>query len=68
MATRSILELSPLRDEVQIVEVVDFQPEVRAWLVHRPPAGRLAGPLALLGETLADGLRRSLGPAAAATG
>lgn len=56
IATRAILEKSPFRDAVRIVEVADFRPEVRAWLVHRPPAGRLAEPIALVRDALAAGL------------
>jgi hypothetical protein len=36
---------------------VDFQPQVRAWMLHRPPAGRLAQPIA----TFRDGLAEALG-------
>jgi hypothetical protein len=35
-----------------VLDVRDFKADVRAWLVHRPPAGRLAGPLATFSESL----------------
>ncbi len=62
--TRSALAASPLRDAVRVIELSDFQPRVCAWLVHRPPAGRLARPLAVfknaLLEELAGDLARGL--------
>jgi DNA-binding transcriptional LysR family regulator len=50
--TRSALATSPLRDAVRVIELMDFQPRVCAWLVHRPPAGRLTRPLAVFKEAL----------------
>jgi len=46
------LVASPFGDAVKVVEVRDFQPKVRAWLLHRPPAGRLALPIGLFGKEL----------------
>jgi DNA-binding transcriptional LysR family regulator len=50
--TRSGLAVSPLREKVRVVALTDFQPRVCAWLLHRPPAGRLAQPLAVFREML----------------
>jgi DNA-binding transcriptional LysR family regulator len=48
LATRSAVESSPLRDALQIIPVQDFEPRVRAWIVHRPPVGRLLKPVECL--------------------
>lgn len=52
------------RDEVAIIDTVDFRPQVRAWMLHRVPASRLAQPIALFRDTLRDTLAE--GPAAPA--
>ncbi|MGK9233441.1 LysR family transcriptional regulator [Inquilinus limosus] len=54
--TPSAFADSRWRDAVEVVEAVDFQPRVRAWMLHRPPAGRLAQPIA----AFRDGLARAL--------
>jgi len=51
------------RDEVAIIDTVDFRPRVRAWMLHRTPASRLAQPIALFRDALRDTL--SEGPALA---
>ena len=43
---------SPWRDAVEVIDCVDFRPQVRAWMLHRPPAGRLSRPIALFHEAL----------------
>ena len=48
---------SPWRDEVEVIDCPDFRPQVRAWLLHRPPAGRLARPIAAFHEALREGLK-----------
>ncbi|MET3415132.1 LysR family transcriptional regulator [Methylobacterium sp. 1030] len=53
LATRAAIEGSPARAQLRIVPVRDFEPRVRAWIAHRPPAGRLAGPIGCLREALA---------------
>ena len=45
------------RDKVEVIDCPDFKPQVRAWLLHRPPAGRLARPIALFRDALIDGLK-----------
>jgi DNA-binding transcriptional LysR family regulator len=39
------LRRSAFRRQLKLVKVRDFKPKVRAWLVHRAPAGRLAKPI-----------------------
>ncbi|MEK7948053.1 LysR family transcriptional regulator [Pigmentiphaga sp. YJ18] len=45
------------RDEVGVIASPDFRPCVRAWLLHRAPAGRLARPIAAFREALVEVLR-----------
>jgi DNA-binding transcriptional LysR family regulator len=52
LATRVAIESSPLRDALQIIPVQDFEPRVRAWIVHRPPVGRLVRPIECLTSAL----------------
>lgn len=54
--TPSAFADSRWRDAVEVVEAVDFRPQVRAWMLHRPPAGRLAQPIA----SFRDGLAKAL--------
>lgn len=51
---------SPWRKDVQIIESEDFQPKVNAWMLHRPPAGRLARPIAAFSEALREGLKADM--------
>ncbi|MDQ0468033.1 LysR family transcriptional regulator [Labrys wisconsinensis] len=48
---------SPWRTAVEVIDAPDFRPSLRSWLLHRPPAGRLARPIALFRETLLESLR-----------
>ena len=48
---------SPWRDAVEVIDCLDFRPQVRSWIVHRPPAGRLARPIALFRDTLLEALK-----------
>lgn len=50
--TKAALEASPLKESVRIIELKNLQPRVCAWLVHRPPAGRLEQPLIIFKEAL----------------
>jgi DNA-binding transcriptional LysR family regulator len=52
ITTGSALESSALKSEIQVLEVEGFDTTFHGWLVHRPPAGRLAKPIACLAETL----------------
>jgi hypothetical protein len=51
------LKRSPFRSKLKIVKVENFEPAVRAWVVHRPPAGRLAAPIKAFRDALALELR-----------
>ncbi|HEY6927188.1 MAG TPA: LysR substrate-binding domain-containing protein, partial [Steroidobacteraceae bacterium] len=57
LATRTAIESSPLRGALQIIPVQDFEPRVRAWIVRRPPAGRLVRPI----ECLTSALETAIG-------
>jgi len=46
----------PWRNVLDIIESEDFRPKVNAWMLYRPPAGRLAGPIAAFSEALREGL------------
>ncbi|CEJ10650.1 HTH-type transcriptional regulator CysL [bacterium YEK0313] len=56
VVTPAALAGSPWRDRIEVLDRVAFQPKVRSWLLHRPPAGRLARPIALFRETLVASL------------
>ncbi|MET4799468.1 LysR family transcriptional regulator [Bradyrhizobium sp. LB11.1] len=56
LVTPLALKRSAFRNKLKAVAARDFNPAVRAWLVHRPPAGRLTGPINLF----RDGLDREL--------
>jgi DNA-binding transcriptional LysR family regulator len=43
-------------DAIEIVDAPEFRPQVRAWMLHRPPAGRLSRPIALFRDALREGL------------
>lgn len=55
--TPAALADSRWRNDVEIIEAPDFRPKVVNWLLHRPPAGRLARPIATFGEALAETLK-----------
>jgi DNA-binding transcriptional LysR family regulator len=48
---------SAWRESIEIVQSPGFRPQVRAWILHRPPAGRLSRPIALFRDTLREGLQ-----------
>jgi DNA-binding transcriptional LysR family regulator len=52
LATRFAVESSPLRKALRIIPVPNFEPRVRAWIVRRPPVGRLVRPIACLTNAL----------------
>jgi DNA-binding transcriptional LysR family regulator len=55
------LKRSAFRDKLKPVAARDFNPAVRAWIVHRPPAGRLAGPIKLFRDGLDSELQALIG-------
>jgi len=56
IVTPAALVGSSRRNDVVVIDVPDFRPRVRSWMLHRPPAGRLARPIAAFREALAEGL------------
>jgi DNA-binding transcriptional LysR family regulator len=56
LVTPVALKRSALRGKLKPVKVRDFDPAVRAFIVHRPPAGRLARPI----KAFRDALDREL--------
>jgi DNA-binding transcriptional LysR family regulator len=52
--TPAAFAASPWRDDVRVIDTPGFTPQVRAWLLHRPPAGRLAQPLAEFRQALEE--------------
>jgi DNA-binding transcriptional LysR family regulator len=57
LVTEAALAGGRWRRKIVVVEARGFTPEVRSWLVHRPPAGRLARPIALFRDALTEALR-----------
>jgi DNA-binding transcriptional LysR family regulator len=55
--TTAAFTRSERRDEIEIVDSLDFRPQVRAWMLHRPPAGRLARPIAAFRDGLLEALK-----------
>jgi len=47
---------SPWQAAVEIIDVPDFRPVVRSWMLHRPPAGRLSRPIAVFRDALRESL------------
>jgi DNA-binding transcriptional LysR family regulator len=52
LATTGAVEGRPVRGDLKIVPVQDFEPKVRAWIARRPAAGRLARPIECLTSAL----------------
>jgi DNA-binding transcriptional LysR family regulator len=48
---------SSWRDAIEIVDAPEFRSQVRAWVLHRPPAGRLSRPIALFRDALHEGMK-----------
>jgi DNA-binding transcriptional LysR family regulator len=57
IVTPAALADSPWRQSVSIVRTTDFDPRVRAWVLHRPPAGRLSRPIARFRDALNEALQ-----------
>ncbi|KDB10151.1 transcriptional regulator, LysR family [Burkholderia sp. lig30] len=45
-----LVERSPLRDALDILQVADFKPQIDLWLLRREDASRFAAPLTALGD------------------
>jgi DNA-binding transcriptional LysR family regulator len=52
LVTPIALKQSTFRNKLKVVRTADFNPAVRAWVVHRPPAGRLARPIRAFRDAL----------------
>ena len=48
----AMLSVDKAREQLKIIKTQDFNPAVRAWVVHRPPAGRLARPIKVFRDAL----------------
>jgi DNA-binding transcriptional LysR family regulator len=60
IVTPAALLDSSWRAGVEVLDCPDFRPRVQAWLVHRPPAGRLARPIAVFREAMQGGLQEPM--------
>ncbi|ANN77498.1 LysR family transcriptional regulator [Bordetella flabilis] len=58
VVTPAALIGSPWEDQVQVIDAASFKPRLGAWVLHRPPAGRLAEPIACFTEALAEILKQ----------
>ena len=56
-ATPAAFAESPWREAVVVIDSPDFKPQVRSWMVHRPPAGRLTRPIAVFRDALLEQLK-----------
>ena len=59
MVTPAAYEASPWRAAVTVIETIGIDLHLRAWLLRRPPDGRLARPIRTFREALAEGLNPS---------
>lgn len=62
LVTPIALRRSAFRDKLKAVKTRDFSPAVRAWMVHRAPAGRLARPIKLFRDGLEGELQALMRP------
>jgi DNA-binding transcriptional LysR family regulator len=57
IVTPAAFATSAWREDVEIVDCPEFKPRVRAWMLHRPPLGRLERPITIFQEALVEALR-----------
>jgi DNA-binding transcriptional LysR family regulator len=57
IVTPAALAGSPWRETVEVIDSPDFRPRVHAWVLHRPPAGRLSRPIGVFRDALREALR-----------
>jgi DNA-binding transcriptional LysR family regulator len=57
LVTPARLIRSPLCEQVRAIDLPDFAPVIRSWLVHRPSTGRLRRPIALFRNALTREVR-----------
>jgi DNA-binding transcriptional LysR family regulator len=60
IVTPAAFAASPWREAVEVIDAPDFRPQVRSWILHRPPAGRLSRPIAVFREALLEALSMPL--------
>jgi DNA-binding transcriptional LysR family regulator len=60
IVTPSAFAASPWHDRIGVIDTPSFKPQVRAWLLHRPPAGRLTRPLDVFAQGLRDAMEGAL--------
>jgi DNA-binding transcriptional LysR family regulator len=56
IVTPAAFRNSPWQQAVEVIECLEFKPRVRAWMLHRPPAGRLSRPIAVFQAALLEAL------------
>lgn len=56
IVTPAAFRNSPWRKAIEVIDCLEFKPRVRAWMLHRPPAGRLSRPIAVFQEALQEAL------------
>jgi DNA-binding transcriptional LysR family regulator len=56
IVTPAAFRNSPWREAVEVIDCLEFRPRVRAWMLHRPPAGRLSRPIAVFQAALIEAL------------
>ncbi|MCK1420516.1 LysR family transcriptional regulator [Bradyrhizobium sp. 180] len=61
LVTPIALKHSAFRDKLKAVAARDFKPAVRAWMIHRAPAGRLKRPIKLFRDELDRELQALIG-------
>jgi DNA-binding transcriptional LysR family regulator len=52
VVTPAAFARSPWAKAVEVIDAPDFRPQVRSWMLHRPPAGRLGRPIACFRDAL----------------
>ena len=57
IVTPAAFATSPWQGSVEVLDCPEFRPRVRAWMLHRPPAGRLDHPISVFQEALLESLR-----------
>jgi DNA-binding transcriptional LysR family regulator len=56
LAVPEVLERSPHRESLQVVDAIDFQSGLNVWLVHGVLPGRLVRPVALMRDAMIERL------------
>ena len=56
IVTPAAFASSPWRDQVRVIDTIDFHPRVQSWVLHREPTGWLNRPIAVLLEAIIEAL------------